>query len=323
MFACGPAFFSSTSLNGSAPHRYWGIRVNSTSVVGNWPNYGELAFLSADGGSNLAIGKTLLTTGSFNIGQNYAFDGMIGDSSNGTVDGARHNVGHPNATVPVIDYVDFATAISVNQVRMVATEAAYVSSMPKDFDIVYSDDGSTWATAWSVTGQTGWAQAEIRGFTAPTYTPPAYTGSKYGAHKYWRIVMFAVGTVATNNAFGLSELQMRATPSGANQCTGGSGSAGETWSGTTVAAAFDGNTTTAWSSTNVTLSNWLKYTFPSPVSVGAVAITARNDSAYGQTPVDFMVEFSDDGTNWHLGWHVLTGNWTLGEQRVFIDPDYV
>lgn len=322
MFAMGPAFIAN---HPELPtHRYWGMRINATSVAGNWPGYGEMNFLAANGGVNLAAGKSLLTNGSFYLSQNYAFDGMIGDSARGTVDGAQHNVAHPNATVPVIDYVDFGAPVAVNQFRLMALDAPYVGAMPGSFDIVYSDDGTTWATAWSVTGQTGWSQAEIRTYRSSSYTAPVYTGSKYGAHKYWRIVMFGVGTVGTNNAYGIAELQMRATPSGTNQCTGGTGSAGETWSGATVAAAFDGNASTFWGSTSVTLSNWLQYTFPSPVSVGAVAITARGDgAAYGQTPVDFVVEFSDDGVKWHLGWHVLTGNWTLGEQRVFTDPDYV
>lgn len=326
MFACGPAFFSSSS-NSSAldPHRYWGIRINSTVVAGLFPGYGDLAFLAGNGGSNLASGKSLLTTGAFNGTQTKSFDGMIGDAPS-TFDGFGHNVAHGNATVPVIDYVDFgaATPVVVRQLRLMALESAYVAGMPGSFDIVYSDDGSTWTTAWSVTGQTGWTQAEIRTFTSPSYTPPSYTGSKYGAHKYWRIVMFGVGTVATNNAYGMAELQMRATSGGANQCTGGTASAGETFSSFNPANAFDGNTSTIWGSTGKGLSNWLEYAFASPVVVGAVAITARNDgSGYGQTPTDFAVQFSDDNTNWNTAWHVLTGNWTLGEQRVFTDPDYV
>jgi hypothetical protein len=196
--------------------------------------------------------------------------------------------------------------------------------MPKDFDLVYSDDAATWQTAFSVTSQTAWAQAEIRTFNNPAYSAPAYTGSKYGAHMYWRIVMFGVGTVATNNAFSMSELQMRATTGGANQCTGGAASAGETWPEFAPANAFDGNTSTAWGATNAKLSNWLKYAFAAPVSVGAVAITARNDGpGYGQTPVSFSVQFSDDNANWNTAWHVVTGNWTLGEMRVFTDPDFV
>lgn len=322
MFTCGPAFFAS-AINGNAPHRYWGMRVNSVVTAGSSLAYGEMSFLSANGGTNLASGKNLQTTDSFNLGQNLAFDGMIGDSANGTVDGARHNVGHSSTTFPMIDYVDFGTPVSVNQFRLVALETAYLGAMPKSFDIVYSDNGTTWTTAWSVTGQTGWAQAEIRTFNAPTYAPPSYTGSKYGAHKYWRIIMFGVGTVGTNNAYSMSELQMRSSPSGATLCTGGTASAGETYTTVTPANAFDGNTTTAWGSTNKTLSNWLCYSFASPVSISTLAITAQNNSGYGQTPADFALQFSDDGTNWNFAWHTTTPNWTSGETRVFTDPEYV
>jgi hypothetical protein len=324
MWMCGPAFFYTPEQT----HRYWGIRFNANSVAGSSLGYGDCSFHAVDGGPNLAAGKVLQTTGQFLFSQNNAFDGMIGDraNGNGTYDGVNHNVAHSNATFPVIDYVDFGAGapVAVNQFRLVAADTAYLALMPGNFDIVCSDDALTWTTAWSVTGQTDWTQAEIRTFTNPQYSRPSYTGSKYGAHKYWRLVLFGVGTVATNNAYSMAELQMRATPTGANQCMGGSASAGQTWPEFTPAMAFDGNANTAWGSTSVTLSNWLQYTFPSPVSVGAVAITARNDGAgYGQTPVNFTVEFSDDGTNWHLGWHVLTTNWALGEQRVFTDPDFV
>lgn len=322
MFVCGPAFFSGASgTNGNSPHRYWGIRINSTAVAGNWPAYGDMSFHAVDGGPNLAVGNLLLTTGSFYVSQNLGFDAMIGDSSRGTADGAQHNVAHPNASV-VIDYADLGTPVAVNQFRLMALDAPYVAGMPGSFDIVYSDDAATWTTAWSVTGQTGWTQAEIRTFNAPTYTPAAYTGSKYGAHKYWRTLFLANSGGAV---YGFGELEMRATPGGATQCAGGTASASSTFSGLSPANLFDGTASTVWgNASGVGLCHWVEYAFPSPVSVGQVAMRARNDAGYPQAPTDVIVEFSDDDTKWHYAWHFTTpANWTQNELRTFTDPNYV
>lgn len=305
------------------PRRYWGIRINLVQTGSDWPGYGELSFHSANGGLNLSAGGTLLTTTSFNGSQDHAFDGYIGVGSANTWDGGSHNVGHPNATVPVIDYIDFGAGNekSIRQVRLMAAESTFSNGMPKDFDIVYSDNGSTWNTAWSVTFQIGWnTTGEIRTFTDPTYSN-SYSGSKYGSHSYWRVQFFAN---SGGGVYGLADMEMRATPSGSNQTSGGTASASSTFSGLSAANAFDGNSATVWgNASGVALGHWLKYAFASPVTVAEIAIRSRNDASYNQGPTYGIVQFSDDNTNWTNAWNFSTTAWTQNVLRAFTDPDYV
>lgn len=67
------------------------------------------------------------------------------------------------------DFNAYGNEKNITQVFLTSFTGA---EMVKDFDVQYSDDGSTWTTKWSETNQTGWANAEARTFT---YVPPAST----------------------------------------------------------------------------------------------------------------------------------------------------
>ena len=60
---------------------------------------------------------------------------------------------------------------------------------PKDWTLEYSDDGSSWETAHTVTNETGWADGEQRAFSNP------YAG----AHEYWRLNITANNGRSTIN----------------------------------------------------------------------------------------------------------------------------
>jgi len=146
--------------------------------------------------------------------------------------------------------------------------------------------------------------------------------SSVGSHRYWRINITATDTGAT--ATSLAELEFRATVGGATLCTGGTASASSTFDAShTAIEGFDGNGNTTWSSVSSGLPAWLRYVLPSASSVNQVAIRARNEggSTFGQTPKDFSIQSSDDGTTWTTEWSVTgqTG-WTINEVRTFNRP---
>lgn len=141
--------------------------------------------------------------------------------------------------------------------------------------------------------------------------------------RYWRIHITATDTNQT--ATSLGELQFRATVGGASLCTGGTASSSSDFDTSHAAAkAFDGTSSTIWSSVVGGVPAWLEYAMATASVVNQVVIAARDDttSTFGQTPKDFTVQSSTDGgTTWNDEWSVTgqTG-WTIGEIRTFNRP---
>ena len=135
-------------------------------------------------------------------------------------------------------------------------------------------------------------------------------------HKFWRIFI----SRNNGNAYTtLSEVQMRASVGGADQCTGGyascSGMGDPTWNADKV---FDDNGSTFWAQ-QVKTGAWIQYEFASPVDVVEYTLSPTPDgSSLAQSPKSWTLEFSDDGINWGFA-DARTGQtgWTLGEVRAF------
>lgn len=138
----------------------------------------------------------------------------------------------------------------------------------------------------------------------------------------WRIyVTDADGGAAVS----INEAELRATPGGADQCNGGTVSASSTYDiARDPTYAFDNNTGAGvnfWGSLSAA-PQWLRYDTPSPIDVNQVMIQARNDgNTFGQSPKDFEIQSSADGSAWDTEWSV-TGStgWADGEIRLFTRP---
>jgi len=191
---------------------------------------------------------------------------------------------------------------------------------PKNFNVQYSDDNSSWTTKWSVTGAT-FSGYEFRHFLATTTL--AYTGSPHGAHQHWRIRLLLDNG---GNICSAEEIEMRATPGGSDQCSGGTPISDGEWTGHVDDNAFDNNNSTFYGSTFTnTASNvaYIGYSFASPVTVAEIAWRATTDT--GQTPKTLFIQYADSSSGpWTIAWaaHNSTG-WTSNEVRLFTDPNYV
>lgn len=133
-------------------------------------------------------------------------------------------------------------------------------------------------------------------------------------HEYWRVFFDANNSTAF---CGLTELQFFKANSVTNAVSqfGGTPMA----SGGTAALAFDnGASATGWNDSG-TSGAWIGYHFNKAVGIARVRITAAQFT--DQSPKDFRVQYSDDGTNWTDAWAVTgqTG-WFNGEVRQYIDP---
>lgn len=129
------------------------------------------------------------------------------------------------------------------------------------------------------------------------------------AHQHWRINITALNNTGQGV---LAELEMRTSLGGASVCTGGTPSALNAV-GSAASNAFDGSTATAWmTSLAPSLPTWLRYSFAAPVDIVEVALKPHA-SYLTNTPKDFDLEWSDDGTTWTTLFSVsgLT-TWTAG-----------
>jgi hypothetical protein len=196
--------------------------------------------------------------------------------------------------------------------------AAEPLQMPYDFDVQYSDDNSSWTTAWSEAA-VSWPRYECHRFTHPS-APSASrfgTGSYFDAYAYWRLAMHT-----DSNVCALAEIEMRASLGGADQCAGGTPTATTTFGGQVASLAFDNNSATYWAAT--AKYGGMTYQFAAPVTVAQLSLTARNDaSAYVQAPLGVWVQFSTNGTDWTTAWFANGLSWTQGSTNTPSDPDFL
>ena len=133
------------------------------------------------------------------------------------------------------------------------------------------------------------------------------------SHRYWRINIYGLtsGTVTS-----IAEVELRSSEGGADITGSGTASANnETWGA--ASNAFDNDSGTFWAPNDV--SGWLSYDFGvgNAYDIIELAITARNDSFYGQTPRHFDLQYSDDNTNWTTLYKFRGEAFTIGQQRLF------
>jgi hypothetical protein len=134
-------------------------------------------------------------------------------------------------------------------------------------------------------------------------------------HEYWRVIFDANNSTAF---CGLSELQFFKAGSITNAVALHPGT--PLASGGTPAFAFDnGASNTGWNDAG-TSGAWIGYHFSKAVGIARVRLTAAQFT--DQSPKDFRVQFSDNGTDWTTAWTVTAQtNWFNGEVRQYVDPD--
>ncbi|MBF0611674.1 MAG: discoidin domain-containing protein [Magnetococcales bacterium] len=146
-------------------------------------------------------------------------------------------------------------------------------------------------------------------------------------HAYWRLYITASQGNPTGKTYwhSIAEIQMRATPGGADQCSGGTATAHNYYSGSYAPSmAFDNSDATFWGSYPGSNpgNGWIQYQFASGVDVQELSITARNDPGLTDyAPKSFSLQWSDNNSTWTTlaTWENLAG-WAQGETRLFQPP---
>jgi hypothetical protein len=151
-------------------HRYWRLLITAnngdTFRVGTL----EVILATAPGGATVASGGTA-SASSENVAGDAAkaFDGDT--TSSGWISANLSTLGGLHAGNPQWLRYDFGAGNEKNIVEFGVGSYPASSSVNArslaDFKLQYSDDGSAWTDAKSVTGQSGWAFQEVRRFSIP------------------------------------------------------------------------------------------------------------------------------------------------------------
>lgn len=121
-----------------AAHRYWRVRVSADPQNAGNTSCAELALLESIGGSN--------TIGSGTIGSSSDFSGF---PKGNAVDGNTSTFWAANNSYPTYLSYDFGSGVTKDIVAVEWTNRSDSNiQVPQRGDVQYSDDGSTWTTAW-------------------------------------------------------------------------------------------------------------------------------------------------------------------------------
>jgi hypothetical protein len=290
-----------------AAHRYWRVYITAVQS-GGYTSMDELEMYAGAEMTNVCSGGTASASSTgFGWSASNAFNGSIGEPG-------WHSLTNNLPTTPEWLQYDFGSGNDkdISQIKMVMRNGNG-GQAPKDFQLQYSDNGSSWTTLFTVTGQTGWGTYygtmcfDSSGRSDP---PPTCAGST--SKVVWRVRATATDG---GNEIGIGEMEMRITPGGADQTSGGT-ACGSCFSEGTYAAGFDNNSSVFWSSSSA-LAGWLGYKFSGTKELAEVVITSRGGGFQNQAPKDFTIDYWDVD-HWQTA-HTYTGEtgWTASQSRTY------
>lgn len=291
---------SATASPSTTTHSYWRVVTTQGQGGGNW-TLDEVKFRAVEGGPNLAVGGTPLSSGDF-AGRpaSNAFDGDDTTiwSSSGTTTGMY------------IGY-QFPAPVAINEVFLrTHGNPAFLNQSTVSCRVDSSDDGVTWNTEWTHT-----AMANITTIFEERLLKRPHPSL---ARQYWRVRPTAIQAFTNWTA---AELEFRATAGGASLATGGTPLSSGDFSGRPASNAFDGSGATIWSSSGGA-PMYLGYALTAPSVVAEVRILAMNDATfYQQSPTAFLLQCCHDNKTWADAKSFSGITWTTAAQsRLFAYP---
>ncbi len=174
-----------------------------------------------------------------------------------------------------------------------------------------------------IDGSTGQVLTKTSANTFAWATAPAGTGSSATTSSFkgtfgnttsnrWRVYIYTTGDPSECS---LVELEMRASPGGVDQTTGGSAFASSEYGSNDVAAyAFDDNPST-WAASSYGIPAFIGYNFASAVAVNELTMVSRPEAA-AYAPTKFDVQYYD-GSAWQTHFSASGLTWTGNEKKTF------
>lgn len=125
------------------------------------------------------------------------------------------------------------------------------------------------------------------------------------SHVYWRINITAGQTVNP----GIAEWVPKDGSGTIIPTTGGTASASSSYPGQPASNAFDGSASTFWLA-NGAAPQWLQYQFTSAVDIVSFTLTSPPSGVNAKnTPMDFQLQYSDDGSAWFTRYSYTGAGW--------------
>lgn len=279
----------------------WRIYINCTELgfaAGNGnASIAECEMRASAGGADLCTGGT--ATASSTLSSNTASNAF---ANNGTTSVWTANSGDDEW----LQY-EFASPVTIEEVYIQAANNDFGSgNSPVDFEVQYDSGGGVFVTYWSaLTGPFG--MAEPRVFNR---TDAAPTGKRW-----WRF--YVTNLTGTAARLSCSEIEMRLTNGGADQCSGGYAFARAHLSTLVPAAAFaNDGTTTFFAELSSTVPTYIGYAFPADVDIEEVTFRARGSFANNESPEDFKLQFGCGGV-WTDVVSITGQSFTDGETKTY------
>lgn len=286
-----------------AAHRYWRISCtkNNSNGAHNYMGFMEIEFRASIGGATQCTGGTASASGvdAGNVAAN-AFDNNTS------------TVWYSNGSLPCWIMYDFGSGNSKDIVEFACKPVGPQVYCPNEFALQYSDDNSTWTTTISVKGETNWRGP---GTFVAWSSDTRYDSGSSG--QVWRVNMSAQQSGAAT--LGVASIQMRTTPGGPDQCSGGYPFASSMDNTINVGAfqAFDSNSITNWlACSNSFVPSWIGYKFSSAIALTEMAITAGGGGNQIYAPAAFTIE-KWNGSSWDVVYTASGQSWSSGETKVF------
>ncbi|MBL0420518.1 discoidin domain-containing protein [Ramlibacter sp. AW1] len=286
-----------------AAHRYWRVYVTANNSNGStgYAGFLELELRASIGGADECTGGTASASG---------VDGI--NAAANAFDNNTSTRWYSSGTLPSWIKYDFGAGNAKDIVEFAGKSPGVAQYTPRDFELQYSDDNSSWTPLITVKGETNW-----RG--TGTFTVwNADTRHDSGADgQLWRINMTAQQGGAST--FSLMEVQMRASSGGADECSGGYAFASSMNNTSTMGAfaAFDDNASTGWQAYSTgEVPSWLAYKFASAKSIVEVVMTAPGGGNQVWAPADFTVD-RWNGSSWETQYTASGLTWTVSETKTF------
>ncbi|MCT2398537.1 discoidin domain-containing protein [Novosphingobium mangrovi (ex Huang et al. 2023)] len=290
---------ASSPGGGFGSHAYWRVFCednwgDATGIV-----IAEVEFLDGSGSVIAATGGTAI--GSDDSATNEfskAFDGGGGGSWFADSGPTNQWIGYHYPSTEPVEKV---------RLTMVASGTNFLTRMPKNCRLEYSDDGSSWTTAIT------FINVSLKGaqFTYPESVAP-------GAYKIWKALVPSVnsGTLTV-----CKEFEWRSVVSGADQTpvfTDNFGtSAGRVIyssqaAGADAYKAFTDSTSDQWIG-NSGSNEYLGVIFATALDMAEIAWTCHDSGSYA--PASIEIYGSHDGDTWDLIDTLTPGTWTGGETK--------
>ena len=296
------AFTVFTKTTTATNYRYWRTRL--ANCQSNAFTFAEVTMAIALGGSNQCTGGTALGLGGTPAN---AFDAATGTIWTGSF--ANHCY---------IGY-DFGAGVTkkIIEISMLSRQDAttFFNQWGRTVYVEASSDGTAWIPQWT-------APNCLQTYTdGPSYIRDPASVSAGATHRWWGI---QPTTLQSGTAFGVQEIEFRATVGGARNTTGGRGGSLYPFDNTKFASkAFDGTTAEYTSLGTSGLLDMLVYDYGAgneKATPAQIAMTARANnvaSEFNQAPSAFNLVYSDDGINFTTQQSFTPATWTTASQQLF------